>query len=219
MNPKVDHFLENLTHWKEELTLLRSIILTCGLTEDFKWMHPCYTHENKNIVLIHGFKEYCALLFQKGSLLKDPEQILIQQTQNVQFGRQIRFTNISEIEALQTTIENYIQEAIEIEQSRLKVATKKTSDFEVPEELEQKFKQHPEFEKAFKNLTEGRQRGYLLHFAQPKQASTRTKRIEKNFHRILDGYGFYDCTCGLSKRKPNCDGSHKQLEKELNKQV
>ena len=212
MNPKVDHFLKNLTQWKEELTLLRSLILTCGLTEDFKWRHPCYTHQNKNIVLIHGFKEYCALLFLKGDLLTDPEHILIRQTENVQLGRQLRFSNISEIQALQDTIKKYVQEAIEIEQTGVQVTTKKTSEFEVPLELLEKFEQHPEFEKAFKNLTEGRQRGYLLHFGQAKQASTRTARIEKNLHRILDGYGFNDCTCGLSQRKPNCDGSHKQLE-------
>ncbi len=213
MNHKVDNFLDGLEKWQDELRLLRKIILDCGLTEDFKWMHPCYTHHNKNIVLIHGFKEYCAILFYKGALLKDPENILIQQTENTQSGRQIRFTDTSEIETLETTIKAYIYEAIEAEKLGLKVTMKKTSEFEVPEELKQKFDEDPEFEKAFKKLTPGRQRGYLLHFTQPKQAKNRSARIDKNSERILNGMGLHDCICGLSKRMPNCDGSHKQLEK------
>ena len=212
MNQDVNKFLNDLKNWKPKLTMLRDIILDCGLTEDFKWMHPCYTHNGKNIVLIHGFKAYCAILFNKGALLKDPENILIQQTKNTQSARQIRFTETSEIEELKTIIKDYIKEAIEVERLGLKVKKKKTSDFEMPKELEEKFKENPEFEKAFNNLTAGRQRGYLLHFIKPKQSQTRASLIEKYEKRIFNGKGITDCVCGLSKRMPNCDGSHKQLE-------
>ena len=213
MNIKVDTFLENLNNWQAELKRLRQIINSCGLVEDFKWMHPCYTYNKKNVLLIHGFKEYCAILFNKGALLTDPRNILIQQTENTQFARQIRFTNVAEIEELKSTIKEYIYEAIEVEKLGLKVKKKKTSDYEMPEELKQMFKVNSDFEYAFKNLTEGRKRGYLLHFSQPKQAKTRISRIEKNTKRIFNRKGLHDCVCGLSKRMPNCDGSHKQLEK------
>ena len=212
MNKDVDNFLSNLDKWHDELKRLREIILDCGLNEDFKWMHPCYTFNGKNIVLIHGFKDYCAILFYKGALLKDPKNILIRQTENTQSARQIRFTNVSEIENLESTIRDYILEAIDIEKAGLKVKMKKTSDYEVPRELDQKFTESPRLKKAFKNLTPGRQKGYLLHFSQPLQAKTRISRIEKNTERILNGKGLNDCVCGLSKRMPNCDGSHKQLE-------
>ncbi len=212
MKSKADTFFKNLKDWAAELQALRSIILECDLVEDFKWKHPCYTHAGNNIVLLHGFKEYCALLFPKGALLKDPKNLLIQQTKNTQYGRQLRFTNTGQITELKNIIRTYILEAIENEKSGLKITPKKTSAFEVPKELTVKFKENPKFKKAFQQLTEGRKRGYLLHFAQPKQAKTRTARINRNLHRILDGYGFYDCTCGLSKKMPNCDGSHKQLE-------
>lgn len=211
MNPKVDEFLDNVNSWHDELSLLRSIILECNLTEDFKWMHPCYTFNNSNVVLIHGFKDYCAIMFHKGALLNDANKILIQQTENVQSGRQIRFTNTQEIIDLKTTIKAYIFEAIEVEKAGLKIAPKKTEDFNVPEELTEKFNESPEFKTAFEALTPGRQRGYLLHFAGAKQAQTRAARIEKNMKRIFDGFGLNDCTCGLSKRKPNCDGSHKNI--------
>lgn len=211
MNPKVDSFLENLNTWQVELSRLRELIIDCGLTEDFKWMHPCYTYNSNNIVLIHGFKDYCALLFYKGALLKDPHAILVQQTENTQSGRQLRFTQLSEIEMLASTIKEYILEAIEAEKAGLKVKKKKTADFVVPEELSQKFAERPDFHKAFEELTPGRQRGYLLHFAKPKQSKTRISQIERNIERIIDGYGIHDCTCGLSKRKPNCDGSHKHI--------
>ena len=212
MNKDVDNFLSNLDKWHDELKRLREIILDCGLNEDFKWMHPCYTFNGKNIVLIHGFKDYCAILFYKGALLKDPKNILIRQTENTQSARQIRFTNVSEIQNLESTIRDYVLEAIEIEKAGLKVKMKKTSDYEVPRELDQKFTESPRLKKAFKNLTPGRQKGYLLHFSQPLQAKTRISRIEKNTERILNGKGLNDCVCGLSKRMPNCDGSHKQLE-------
>ncbi|WP_117880734.1 DUF1801 domain-containing protein [Aureibaculum luteum] len=211
MNEKVDVYLNNLDQWKEELTKLREIILDCGLTEDFKWMHPCYTINGKNVLLIHGFKDYCALLFNRGALLKDPVNILIQQTENTQSARQIRFTDITEIEKQEAVLKAYILEAIVIEKSGLKINRKKTSDFDVPEELNKKFEEDLNFKKAFNQLSPGRQRGYLLHFSQPKQSKTRTSRIEKNTAKVLEGKGLNDCTCGLSKRMPNCDGSHKQL--------
>ena len=213
MNKEVDKYLNGLEKWKVELTKLREIILECGLNEDFKWMHPSYSDNGKNIVLIHEFKDYCAVLFQKGALLKDPKNILVQQTENTQSARQIRFTNPTQIAELEKTIIEYIKEAIGVEKSGLKVEMKKTTDYEIPDELDEKFSENPEFEKAFKKLTAGRQNGYLLHFSKPKQSKTKTTLIEKNMERILDGYGLTDCTCGLSKRKPNCDGSHKQLEK------
>ena len=212
MTKEVEKYLNSLKKWQEELIRLHELILDCGLTEEFKWKHPCFTYNNKNIVLIQGFKEYCAILFYKGALLKDPKNVLIQQTENTQSGRQIRFTDISEIEALKTIIKEYIYEAVEVEKAGLKVTMKKTSDFEMPEELEKLFKDNPEFKKAFKNLTEGRQKGYLLYFSKAKQSTTRISRIEKNTERIFNGKGLNDCICGLSKRMPNCDGSHKQLE-------
>ena len=213
MNNEVNKYLNGLEKWQAELSELRRIILDCGLNEDYKWMHPSYSDNGKNIVLIHEFKDYCAIMFQKGALLKDTENILVQQTENTQSARQIRFTDLSEIAKLEPIIKKYINEAIKIEKSELKVKMKKTSDFEMPDELEQIFENNPDFEKAFKKLTEGRQRGYLLHFIKPKQSQTKKSRIENSMKRIFDGYGLTDCTCGLSKRKPNCDGSHKQLEK------
>lgn len=212
MHPEVEKYLSNLTTWQKELVALREIIVDCGLTEEYKWMHPCYTNKNKNILLIHAFKEYCAILFNKGALLNDAEKILVQQTENTQAARQLRFTSLTEIIHLKTTIKAYIFEAIEVERAGLTVKKKETSDFEIPLELTEKFKENPELEKAFSKLTEGRKRGYLLHFAQAKQAKTRLTRIEKSTNRILNGKGLNDCTCGLSKRMPNCDGSHKQLD-------
>jgi len=193
MNPKVvDRFLDRAKKWKEEMTSLRNICLDCGLTEDFKWMHPCYTYKEKNVVLIHGFKEYCALLFHKGALLKDSENILVQQTKNVQAARQLRFTSAKEIGALEATIKAYIFEAIEAEKAGLEVPMKKTSEYEYPEELLLKFKEDPSFKTAFEALTPGRQRGYLLHFSQAKQSATRISRIEKNTPKIFEGKGFND---------------------------
>ena len=191
MNPKVvDRFLDRAKKWKEEMTLLRNICLDCGLTEAFKWMHPCYTYKEKNVVLIHGFKAYCALLFHKGALLKDSENMLVQQTKNVQAARQLRFTSAKEIEELEATIKAYIFEAIEVEKAGLEVPMKKTSEYEYPEELLLKFKEDPSFKTAFEALTPGRQRGYLLHFSQAKQSATRISRIEKNIPKIFEGKGF-----------------------------
>ncbi len=210
-NAKVDKFLNEVKQWQPELARLREIALDCGLYEGFKWMHPCYTWKNKNIVLIHGFKEYCALLFPKGALLKDEENILVQQTENVQSGRQIRFTSVKEIDSLIPTLKAYIFEAVELEKAGAKIKPRKTSDYPVPEELELKFQEDPDFKAAFKALTPGRQRGYLLHFAGARNASTRVARIERNTNRIFNGHGITDCICGLSKILPRCDGSHKEL--------
>lgn len=191
-NPKVDGFLRKAKKWKEEFEKLRAIVLDCGLTEDFKWMHPCYTFDNKNIVIIHGFKDYCALLFHKGALLQDPHGILIQQTENVQAARQIRFTHAQEIADIETILKNYILAAIEIEKASLEVELKKTTEYAIPEELQHKFNELAGLKSAFEALTPGRQRAYLLHFSQPKQSKTRVSRIEKCVPQILDGKGLND---------------------------
>ncbi|ASJ55514.1 hypothetical protein BP422_19355 [Brevibacillus formosus] len=191
-NPKVDEFLSKAKKWKAEFEKLRSIVLDCELTEDFKWMHPCYTFEKKNIVLIHGFKEYCALLFQKGALLKDPNGILIQQTENVQAARQIRFTNVEEIMEMESILKAYIQEAIEVEKSGLEVNFKKHEEYSIPEEFLNKLDEIPALKTAFEALTPGRQRAYLLHFSAPKQAKTRESRVEKCMQLILEGKGLND---------------------------
>jgi uncharacterized protein YdeI (YjbR/CyaY-like superfamily) len=192
MNPKVDEFLSKAKKWKEEYEKLRDIVLDCGLTEEFKWMHPCYTLENKNIVLIHGFKEYCALLFHKGALLKDPRRILIQQTENVQAARQIRFTNVQEIISMGTILRDYIYEAIEVEKAGLEVNFKKNSEYIIPEEFQTKLDANPALKTAFEALTPGRQRAYLLHFSGPKQSKTRESRVEKCIPQILNGKGLND---------------------------
>lgn len=193
-NPKVEEFLNRPSQWKEAYEKLRSIIFDCGdeLTEEFKWMHPCYTFEKKNIVLIHGFKEYCALLFHKGALLKDPHGILIQQTENVQAARQIRFTHLEQIIESEETIKEYIHQAIEVEKSGLEIEFKKTTEFPMAEEFEKKLEEMPELKTAFEDLTPGRQRAYLLHFSTPKQSKTRESRIEKCIPQILAGKGLND---------------------------
>ena len=193
MNPKVvDRFLDRAKKWKEEMKLLRKICLDCGLTEDFKWMHPCYTFQGKNIVLIHGFKEYCALLFHKGVLLNDTNDILIQQTENVQSARQIRFTSLQGIIDLQPAIEAYIFEAIEVEKAGLEVKMKKTGEFDMPAEFKKVLESNSDLKSAFSALTPGRQRGYLLYFSQAKQSKTRESRIEKCVPKIFDGKGLND---------------------------
>ena len=192
MNLKVDAFLEKAEKWKVEYANLRNICLDCGLTEEYKWMHPCYTLNNNNVVLIHGFKEYCALLFHKGSLLKDTHGILIQQTENVQAARQIRFTNIDEIQKQEAVLKSYIFQAIEVEKAGLKVEFKKTKEFAMADEFQQKLNELPNLKSAFKALTPGRQRAFLLHFSQPKQAKTRESRIEKCIPKILAGKGLDD---------------------------
>ncbi|MGG0717198.1 YdeI/OmpD-associated family protein [Robertmurraya massiliosenegalensis] len=211
-NPKVDEFLSKAIQWKEEFVKLREISRDSGLTEDFKWMHPCYTLDGKNIFLFHGFKEYCAILFHKGALLEDKHGILIQQTENVQAARQLRFTNLQEIIEMEPIIKEYIKEAIEVEKAGLAVTLKEKSEYNIPEELEKKFTEMPELKTAFEGLTPGRQKGYLHHFAQAKQSKTREARIEKSMERILMGKGLKDCICGLSGKMPNCDGSHKHAK-------
>lgn len=192
MNPKVDEFLSKAKKWQEEYEKLRNIVLDCELTEEFKWMHPCYTFENKNIVLIHGFKEYCALLFHKGALLQDANKILIQQTENVQAARQIRFTNVQEIVEMETILKAYIYEAIEVEKAGLEVNFKKNTEYIIPEEFQNKLDEIPALKTAFDALTPGRQRAYLLHFSAPKQSKTRESRVEKCMQQILNGKGLND---------------------------
>ena len=192
MNPKVDWFFNKDTKWQQEYAELRMFILDCGLTEELKWGCPCYTSQENNVVLIHGFKDYCALLFMKGVLMKDEKGILIQQTENVQEARQIRFKNLEEIFKHQENIKKYVLEAIEIERLGLKFEFKKTSAFQMPDEFKQLLDDIPELKTAFEALTSGRQRGYLLHFSTPKQAKTREARIEKYLQPILDGKGLDD---------------------------
>ena len=179
MNRKVDGFLKKSKKWKEEFEELRTIILEFSeLTEEIKWMHPCYTFENKNVVLMHGFKDYCALLFHKGALLKDPNGILIQQTENVQAARQIRFTNHQEIVDMKTILKAYIQEAVEVEKAGLEVNLKKTEEYEIPDELQTKFDEIPALKTAFESLTPGRQRAYILYFSKAKQSKTREQGLK-----------------------------------------
>jgi uncharacterized protein YdeI (YjbR/CyaY-like superfamily) len=193
MNPKVDAFMKRQDKWRPEFEKLREILLDCRLTEELKWGQPCYTDEvGRNIALIHGFKEYCAILFPKGVLLKDPKGVLIQQTKNVQAARQIRFTNLEQVTKLEKTVKAYLREAIAIERDGLKVPFKKTEDFERPEELESALAKSAKLKAAFAALTPGRQRGYIFHFSQPKQSKTRAARVEKNVPRILAGLGFDD---------------------------
>lgn len=191
-NRKVDGFLKKAKTWKEEYEQLRNIVLDCELTEEFKWMHPCYTFEDKNIVLIHGFKNYCALLFHKGSLLKDTHGILVQQTENVQAARQIRFTSVQEIVELEPILKDYIHEAIEVEKAGLTVDFQKNTELTIPEELQHKFDEIPQLKTAFEALTPGRQRAYILYISKAKQAKTRESRVEKYIENILDGKGLND---------------------------
>jgi uncharacterized protein YdeI (YjbR/CyaY-like superfamily) len=192
MNPKVDFYFNKAQKWHEEYAKLRVIVLDCGLTEELKWGVPCYTFQESNIVLIHGFKEYCALLFHKGALLKDPNHILIQQTENVQSARQIRFTTVQEIIEMEAMVKAYILEAIEVEKAGLQVDFKKTAEFPMPEEFITKLEEVPDLQDAFERLTPGRQRAYLLYFSAPKQAKTREARIEKSLQQILNGKGLDD---------------------------
>lgn len=192
MNPKVDWFFEKDSKWKKAYAQLRRIILDCGLVEELKWGKPCYTFNNNNVVLIHGFKDYCALLFHKGALLNDAEGILIQQTEHVQAARQIRFNSVQEIIAMEPALKTYIYEAIAVEEAGLEVKMKKTKEFNMPEEFQQKLAESPDLKKAFEALTPGRQRGYLLYFSQAKQSKTRMARVEKYIPEILNGKGLND---------------------------
>jgi uncharacterized protein YdeI (YjbR/CyaY-like superfamily) len=192
MNPKVDFYFNKTNKWQEEINRLRAIVIYCGVIEELKWGCPCYTYQKKNIVLIHVFKDYCALLFFKGALLSDADKILIQQTRNVQAGRQIRFTNVGEIIEKENIVKAYIYEAIEVERAGLKIELKKPAEFVVAEEFKGKIEKLPALKTAFEALTPGRQRAYLLHFSAPKQSKTRESRIEKAIPQILDGKGLND---------------------------
>jgi len=192
MNPKVDWYFNKTQKWQEEIKKLRTIVLGCDLVEELKWGCPCYTFQKSNIVLIHVFKEYCALLFFKGALLKDKKNILIQQTENVQVARQIRFTSVPEIIKLEKVLKAYIYEAVEAEEAGLKVELKKTSDFKVPAEFQKRLDKNRALKTAFEALTPGRQRGYLFYFSQAKQSKTRESRIEKYMPQILEGKGLED---------------------------
>ena len=192
MNPKVEWFFNKNTPWQEEYKLLRTLVLSCDLNEELKWGCPCYTLQANNIVLIHGFKNYCALLFMQGALIKDTKGILVQQTENVQAARQIRVTNVQEILKNKSTILNYLKQAIAIDKAGLKVELKKTTEFNMPAEFKQVLDEMPALQTAFKSLTPGRQRAYLLYFSSAKQAKTRESRIEKYIQQILDGKGLED---------------------------
>lgn len=191
-NPKVDFYFDKNEKWQKEIEQLRTIVLDCGLVEELKWGCPCYVYQGSNIVLIHVFKEYCALLFFKGALLQDPNGILIQQTENVQAARQIRFTNLKEIVKLAPALKAYIYEAIEVEKAGLTVKLKKTKDFVVPEEFQKKLDKNQALKTAFEALTPGRQRAYLFYFSQAKQSKTRESRVEKYIPQILNGKGLED---------------------------
>jgi uncharacterized protein YdeI (YjbR/CyaY-like superfamily) len=191
-SPKVDGYIRKNKQWQEELETLRTAVLDCGLTEEVKWKVPCYTFEDSNIVLMHVFKEYCALLFPKGALLKDEYDILVQQTKNVQSARQIRFTEVDEIVEMEPILKAYIDEAIAVEKAGLEVEFKETSEFDMPEEFQTKLDESPELKAAFEALTPGRQRGYLLYFSGAKQAKTRASRVERDRQHILEGKGLND---------------------------
>jgi len=192
MNPKVDFYFDKAKKWQEEIGKLRTIVLDCGLTEELKWGVPSYTFQNANIVLIHVFKDYCALLFFKGALIKDDYGILVQQTKNVQSARQIRFNNTREIVKMKTVLKAYIYEAIEVEKAGLKVKLKKPQEFVITEEFKDKLKKMPALKTAFEKLTPGRQRGWLLYFSAPKLSKTRETRVEKSMKQILSGKGIND---------------------------
>lgn len=211
MNQKVDDYIANLDEWQKEIGKLREIALDCGLTEEWKWRGPCYSFNGKNILIIGGFKSYCAFSFFKGSLLSDPYKMLVAPGENSHSAKLFKFVSIEEIRASEEIIKTYVHEAIEVEKAGLKVQFKAHTEYEVPEELESKFKEDSNFKDAFEALTPGRQKGYLLHFSSAKQSNTRTSRIEKYMPRIKEGLGFHDCVCGLSKKHPKCDGSHKSL--------
>jgi uncharacterized protein YdeI (YjbR/CyaY-like superfamily) len=214
MNPKVDDFISNAKKWQPEIEQLRLLLLDCGLTEEFKWRTPCYSFQGNNVVLIGIFKEYCALSFFKGTLLQDSNGILCKPGENSQAIRFFKFTNLEEIIEQKSIIKVYIYEAIEIEKAGLKVNFKSNTELELVAELQNTLAKNSALKTAFQALTPGRQRAYNLYFSAPKQSKTRETRIEKYTPRILNGKGINDCTCGLSKKMPNCDGSHEYIRAE-----
>lgn len=209
MHPKVNEYFGRLSSWEEELKLLREIILDCLLIEEFKWRNPCYTFQNNNILIIGGFKEHCFISFLKGVLLQDEDQLLVQPGENSQSVRMFKFKSLQEIKSHASIIKTYIAEALEIEKAGLKVEMKKSTNLVFPQELQDAFLKDSDFKNAFFALTPGRQRAYNIHFSGAKQTKTVVERIEKCTPKIFKGFGFNDCDCGLSKRKPNCDGSHR----------
>lgn len=211
MNSKVDSYFSELTKWCPELVKLRGIIVSCGLHEELKWGVPVYTFRTANVLGINRLKDCCTLSFFKGALLNDAAGILLQPGENTQAGRWIKFTDVAEISGMEKLLKEYIHEAIEVEKAGLEVKYKETAAYEMPDELQAKFAEFPNFKAAFELLTPGRQRGYLLHFSGAKQSKTRISRIEKYLPRILDGKGIHDCVCGHSKKMPACDGSHKYI--------
>ena len=211
MNPKVDVFLEKAKKWPKELKQLRSIILECGLTEELKWGQPCYTYQDKNILILGEFKEHCILSFLKGVLLHDQHQLLSKPGENSQSARIIRFKSVQEIVAIKAILKAYIYDALEIEKMGLKLDVLDTSELKFVQELQKKLAKDLAFKTAFENLTPGRQRAYNIYFSAPKQSKTRDSRIDAYTQRILNGKGFNDCVCGLSKKMPSCDGSHKNI--------
>ena len=212
MKTAVELYIEKAKQWKDEMTLLRSILLETALTEIIKWGKPCYTYNDKNIVIIQDFKHHCDLGFFTGALLKDPEKLLEKSGEHTQSARQLRFANLADIKKKKSIIKSYVKEAIENEKQGVKLVVEEKAVLEEIVELENIFKKNKAFTKAFKSLTPGRQRAYHMFFAGAKQSETRISRIEKYIPRIIDGYGINDCTCGMSKRMPNCDGSHKFLK-------
>ncbi len=211
MNPKVDELLSKAKNWPNELALLRKILLQSQLTEEIKWGSPCYTFQGNNILMLHGFKAFCAVSFFKGALLKDSESLLVKPGENTQLGRQIQFTQLQEIKKMSAVIQAYIKEAIEVEQKGIKQAPANSSENTIPIEFQEILNKNTILRKAFEKLTPGRQRAYLLYFSAPKQSGTKITRIEKYTQQIINGKGINDCTCGLSKKMPGCDGSHKLL--------
>lgn len=211
MHPKVDSFIADLTKWQKEVEKLREIILDCLLTEDFKWRTPCYSFNGKNILLIGCFKNYCSVSFFKGVLLQDSQKLLVSPGENSQSVKYFKFENLEEIKGHEETIRAYIIEAIELEKAGVSVEKTQSNNIEICEELVLEFENNPAFKTAFNELSKGRQRGYALFFNSAKQPTTRTTRILKYQDKILKGFGIHDCTCGLSKKMPNCDGSHKSL--------
>lgn len=213
MNAKIDLYLTNAKNWQSEMNLLRTILLACQLEETLKWGKPCYSYNNTNIVIIQSFKDHCDLGFFNGALLKDANRILTKAGEHTQAARQMRFTNIVEIENLKGIITTYIKEAVLLEQSGLKIVKEKNTENIIVKELQTIFKKNTAFKKAFEALTPGKQRGYLIYFSAAKQSETRITRINNNAAKISCGMGINDCTCGHSKRMPNCDGSHKKITK------
>jgi len=209
MNPKVDAYYRNAKKWRAELEKLRAIVLDCELVEEFKWDIPCYMFEGANILLISAFKDYCALNFFKGALLKDPEGILVKPGENTQAGRQIRFTTVDEIAGLESNLKGYIRDAIRVEKAGLEV--ERNTTLTIPDELQKKMDKDSVFKAAFGALTPGLQRAYAIYFSGAKQSSTRESRIESCRERILNGKGLNDCVCGRTKKPPSCDGSHKSI--------